>query len=53
MSGRRSTGGTTISPSFSENALRASPYPAEAIVFGHARKYLVALIEIDFDTAAT
>jgi long-chain acyl-CoA synthetase len=46
------SGGKTVSPSFIENALRASPYLAEAIVFGHARKYLVALIEIDFDTVA-
>ena len=46
------SGGKTISPSFIENALRASPYLAEAIVFGHARKYLVALIEIDFETVA-
>jgi long-chain acyl-CoA synthetase len=46
------SGGKTVSPSFVENALRASPYLAEAIVFGHARKYLVALIEIDFETVA-
>ena len=46
------SGGKTVSPSFIENALRASPYLAEAIVFGHARKYLVALIEIDFETVA-
>jgi long-chain acyl-CoA synthetase len=45
-------GGKTISPSFIENALRASPFIAEAIVFGHGRKYLTALIEIDFDTVA-
>ena len=45
-------GGKTISPSFIENALRASPYVAEAVVFGHGRKYLTALIEIDFDTVA-
>jgi long-chain acyl-CoA synthetase len=45
-------GGKTISPSTIENRLRASPYIAEAIVFGHARKYLTALIEIDFDTVA-
>jgi long-chain acyl-CoA synthetase len=31
---------------------RASPYIAEAIVFGHGRKYLTALIEIDFDSVA-
>jgi len=46
------SGGKTISPSFIENALRASPYLAEAVVFGHARKYLTALIEIDFETVA-
>ncbi len=46
------SGGKTISPSFIENILRASPYIAEAIVLGHGRKYLTALIEIDFDTVA-
>ena len=46
------SGGKTISPSFVENALRASPYLAECVVFGHARKYLVALVEIDFETVA-
>ncbi len=45
-------GGKTISPSFIENALRASPYVAEVVVFGHGRKYLTAVIEIDFDTVA-
>src|SRR5262249_18240374 len=46
------SGGKTVSPSFIENTLRASPYLAEAIVFGHGRKYLTALIEIDFETVA-
>jgi long-chain acyl-CoA synthetase len=46
------SGGKTISPSFIENILRASPYVAEAIVLGHGRKYLTALIEIDFDAVA-
>ena len=45
-------GGKTISPSFIENALRASPYVAEAVIFGHGRKYLTAIVEIDFDTVA-
>ncbi|HEY3076988.1 MAG TPA: AMP-binding protein [Burkholderiales bacterium] len=45
-------GGKTLSPSYIENILRASPYVAEAAVFGHARKYLTALIEIDFDTVS-
>jgi long-chain acyl-CoA synthetase len=46
------SGGKTISPSYVENALRASPYVAEVIVFGHARKYLTALVEMDFDSVA-
>ena len=45
-------GGKTIAPSAIENALRASPYIAEAVVFGQGRKYLSALVEIDFDTVA-
>jgi len=45
-------GGKTISPSAIETTLRASPYIGEAIVFGHGRKYLTALIEIDFDSVA-
>jgi len=45
-------GGKTISPAYVENALRASPYVSEVVVFGHGRKYLTALIEIDFDTVA-
>jgi long-chain acyl-CoA synthetase len=46
------SGGKTISPSFIENALRASPYVSEVIVFGHGKKYLTALIEIDQDLVA-
>jgi long-chain acyl-CoA synthetase len=46
------SGGKTISPSFIENILRASPYIAEVVVLGHGRKYLTALVEIDFDTVA-
>ena len=45
-------GGKTISPSFIENALRASPYVAEVAVFGQGRRYLSALVEIDFDMVA-
>jgi long-chain acyl-CoA synthetase len=45
-------GGKTISPSFVENLLRASPYVTEVAVFGHGRKYLSALVEIDYDTCA-
>ena len=46
------SGGKTLSPSFIENILRGSPYIGEAMVIGHARKYLTALIEIDADTVA-
>ena len=46
------SGGKTISPSFIENILRTSPYVAEAAVFGHGRRYLTALIEIDPDTVS-
>jgi long-chain acyl-CoA synthetase len=45
-------GGKTLSPSFIENILRVSPYVAEVAVFGQARKYLTALVEIDFETVA-
>jgi long-chain acyl-CoA synthetase len=45
-------GGKTLSPAYIEGLLRASPYVGEAIVIGQARKYLTALIEIDFDTVA-
>jgi long-chain acyl-CoA synthetase len=46
-------GGKTIAPATIENLLRASPYIAEAVVIGHGRKYLTALIEIDPDTVAS
>lgn len=44
------SGGKNVAPSEIENALRDSPYVAEAIVVGEARKFLGALIQIDFDT---
>jgi len=46
------SGGKTLAPSFIENLLRASPYVAEAMVVGHGRKYVTALVEIDFDTVS-
>jgi len=45
-------GGKNVSPAQVENGLRASPYISEAAVFGDGRKYLVALIEIDYETVA-
>jgi len=46
------SGGKTLSPTYVENCLRAVPYISEAVVFGHQRKYLTALIEIDFETVS-
>jgi long-chain acyl-CoA synthetase len=46
------SGGKTLSPSYIENALRSIPYVAEVIVFGHGRKYITALVEMDFDTVS-
>lgn len=46
------SGGKTLSPSYIENIVRASPYIGEIIVFGHGRKYITALVEIDYDTVA-
>ncbi len=46
------SGGKTISPTYIENILRASPYISEAVVFGHNRKYISALIEIDYETVS-
>ena len=45
-------GGKTLSPSYIENQIRSSPYVAEAMVIGHARKYVTALIEIDYEAVA-
>lgn len=44
------SGGKNISPSEIENALKTSPYVKEAMVIGEGRKYLTALIGIEFDT---
>ena len=42
-------GGKNISPSEIENSLKTSPFVAEAVVIGDRRKFLSALIGIDFD----
>lgn len=46
------SGGKTLSPTYIENILRSSAYISEAVVFGHNRKYVSALIEIDFETVS-
>jgi long-chain acyl-CoA synthetase len=45
-------GGKTLSPSYIENLVRGSPYIAEAMVIGQARKYVTALVEIDYDAVS-
>ncbi len=43
-------GGKNVSPSEIENQLKVSPFVKEAIVIGDGRKFLSALIGIEFDT---
>ncbi|MDJ0924833.1 MAG: AMP-binding protein [Acidimicrobiia bacterium] len=44
------SGGKNVSPSEIENSLKTSPYIKEAMVIGEGRKYLGALVGIEFDT---
>lgn len=44
--------GTRFSPQFIENKLKFSPFVAEAVVLGHERPYLTAMICIRFDIVA-
>ena len=46
------SGGKNVSPSEIENALKVSPFIKEAIVIGDKRKFLSALIGIEFDTVS-
>lgn len=43
------SGGKNISPSEIENSLKASPYVKEVMVIGDGRKYLTAMIGIEYD----
>ncbi len=43
------SGGKNISPSEIENRLKTSPYVKEAMVIGDRRKYVTALIAIEYD----
>ena len=45
--------GKNLSPSVIENTIKASPFIKECIVIGDQRKYVAALIQIDYDTVAT
>jgi len=43
------SGGKNISPSEIENSLKTSPFIKEAMVIGDGRKFLTALIAIEYD----
>lgn len=45
-------GGKNLSPSEIENTIKASPFIKECIVIGEARRYVSALIQIDYETVA-
>ncbi len=46
-------GGKNITPSEIENALRFSPYVKEVIVVADRRRFVSALLQIDFDAVST
>ena len=46
------SGGKSLSPLQIENALKGSPYIAEAVVVAEGRKYVAALIEVDHERVA-
>jgi long-chain acyl-CoA synthetase len=43
------SGGKNIAPSLIENELKVSPYIKEAIVLGDGKKFIAALIQIEFE----
>ncbi|MDH0094333.1 long-chain fatty acid--CoA ligase [Achromobacter mucicolens] len=43
-------GGKNLTPSEIENAVKGSPYVKECIVIADGRKYVTALIQLEFDT---
>ena len=45
-------GGKNITPSEIENSLRFSPYIKEAIIIADRRRFVSALIQIDFDSTS-
>lgn len=45
-------GGKNLTPSEIENAVKASPYVKECIVVADRRKFVAALIQIDFETVS-
>src|ERR1700752_3402569 len=45
-------GGKNITPSEIENALRFSPYIREAVVVADRRRFVSALVQIDFESVS-
>lgn len=45
-------GGKNLSPSEIENTIKASPYIKECMVLAEGRRYVAALIQIDYETVA-
>lgn len=46
------SGGKTLSPQQIEKVLKGSPFISEAIVFGDGRRYVTALLELDYTTVS-
>lgn len=46
------SGGKNLSPALIENLLKTSLWIKEAVIIGDARKYVTALIEIDYENAS-
>ena len=47
-----SAGGENVSPERIENALKTSPYIREAVAIGDGRRFVTALVQVEFDTVA-
>lgn len=46
------SGGKTLSPQQIEKTAKGSPFISEAVVFGHGRRYVTALVELDYTTVS-
>lgn len=46
------SGGKNLSPEKIENALKTSPYIKEAVAIGDARKFISALVQIEYDSVS-
>jgi long-chain acyl-CoA synthetase len=46
------SGGKTLSPQQIEKVMKGSPYISEAVVFGDGRRYITALLELDYTTVS-